>query len=806
MTRSRRRKLQRLAASHPNRSQVRMKHLLTTVPLAPALLAGSHVASAQQTTAGGLEEIIVTAQKREESLQAVPLSIQAIGTERLDQLQVKEFEDYVKYLPSVSFTSIGPGFSLPYFRGVASGENNNHSGPSPSVGMYLDEQPITTIQGALDIHMYDIARVEALAGPQGTLYGASSQAGTIRIITNKPDPSGFEAGYGVEGNTMSEGGSGYVVEGFVNMPISDATAIRLVGWARHDPGYIDNVPGTRTYATSGGCISNTKTPPDGCVSTPMRAKKNFNDVDVLGGRAALRIDLGENWSITPTVMAQKQDTNGIFAYAPKTGDLEVTQYYPDYTTDKWVQAALTVEGRIGNFDVVYAGAYLKRDDVVDYDYSDYTYFYDLLYGSGAYWTDNDGNVLLNPSQYVHGPDGYTRQSHEIRITSPQDRRLRFVGGLFYEKGEHKIFQRYKIDGLATDLSVPGFADTIWLTNQLRKDQDQAIFGELSFDFTKQLTGTVGLRYFETEGSLFGFFGYNENYFDKYGTAKCFSPKQYNGNPCTNLDGKVTDDGTVPRVNLTYRYDDQKLFYATYSEGFRPGGVNRNDGTTYKPDYLKNYEAGWKTTWAGGSLRLNGAIFYEEWDDIQYSFLPPEGVGLTVIRNAGAAEIKGIEVDLSWAATDALTVTAGATALNAELSEDYIADPEEGPAAFKGDQLPVTPDFKGNVVARYQFGLGDFAAHAQAGVVYTGSSWSDLTRADRAIYGKQPSYTTADFSFGLQRSNYSIEMYVNNAFDERGRVTTYSGCTADTCGAPPDGLIYYVPITPRTIGIKFSQDF
>jgi len=802
MTRSRRRKLQRLAATGRNEKSATAKHLLTTMPLAPVLLAGIPVASAQQTTSGGLEEIIVTAQKRQESLQNVPLSIQAIGTTRLEELKINDFNDYVKFLPSVSFTTIGPGFGLAYFRGVASGENNNHSGPSPSVGMYLDEQPVTTIQGAVDIHLYDIERVEALAGPQGTLYGASSQAGTIRIITNRPDPSGFEAGYSLEGNTIADGGTGYVAEGFVNVPLGEAAAIRLVGWTRHDAGYIDNVAGTRTYATSGGCISNEKTPTAGCVGTPRRAKKDYNDVDTYGARAALRVDLNDNWSITPTLIAQNQKTNGSFGYDPSVGDLKVTHFYPELTKDKWFQAALTVEGKIGNFEVVYAGAYLKRDDVVDYDYSDYTYFYDLLYGSGAYWTDDLGDVLTNPSQYVNGKDGYTRQSHEIRIASPADNRLRFVGGLFYQKQDHDILQRYKIDGLAESLSVPGWEDMIWLTNQLREDQDQAIFGELAFDFTDSLTGTVGLRYFETEGSLYGFFGFNENYFPKYGTAQCFSDDQFRGNPCTNLDGEVDDSGTVPKLNLTYRFDGERLVYATYSEGFRPGGVNRNDGTTYKPDYLTNYEAGWKTMWAGGRLRFNGAIFYEEWDDVQYSFLPPDGVGLTVIRNAGAAEITGVEVDLSWAATDALTLNAAFTALNAELSEDYVEDPTEGPAAFKGDQLPVTPDFKGNVVARYAFDIGEYAAHVQGAVVYTGSSWSDLKRSDREIFGKQPSYTVADFTFGVKRGNYALELYVNNAFDERGRTTTFAGCASDTCGSLP----YYVPILPRAIGLQFTQEF
>src|SRR6202163_3782026 len=153
-----------------------------------------------------------------ESLQNVPLSITAIGTQKLDELHVQNFNDYIKYLPSVSYQTLGPGFAKIYMRGVSSGGDGNHSGSLPSVGVYLDEQPITTIQGPLDIHVYDIARVEALAGPQGTLYGASSEAGTIRIITNKPDPSAFSASYEANVNTTDKGGVGGGVEGYANIP------------------------------------------------------------------------------------------------------------------------------------------------------------------------------------------------------------------------------------------------------------------------------------------------------------------------------------------------------------------------------------------------------------------------------------------------------------------------------------------------------------------------------------------------------------------------------------------------------------
>ena len=171
-------------------------------PLAAALTMATPHAMAAEDSSPVLEQIVVTAQKRQENLQDVPLSITALGTQKLEELHVTDFDDYAKFLPSLSYTSFGPGFSRVFFRGVSSGDNGNHSGSLPSVGIYLDEQPITTIQGALDVHIYDIARVEALAGPQGTLYGASSQAGTVRIITNKPELEKFSAGYDLEGNLV----------------------------------------------------------------------------------------------------------------------------------------------------------------------------------------------------------------------------------------------------------------------------------------------------------------------------------------------------------------------------------------------------------------------------------------------------------------------------------------------------------------------------------------------------------------------------------------------------------------------------
>jgi iron complex outermembrane recepter protein len=799
MSRSKSRRIRRLAAK-------RSRLLLRSLPLAGAMLAGAGVAQAQQTDEENraLDEVVVTALKTEQNLQDVPLSIQAIGTTRLEELGVTGFDDYVKFLPSVSYQQAGPGFARVFMRGAAAGDNGNHSGPQPGVGQYLDEQPITTIQGALDIHMYDIARVESLAGPQGTLYGASSQSGTIRIITNKPDPSGFDAGYSLEGNTVADGDLGYLAEGFVNLPLGERAAIRMVGWVRHDGGYIDNVAATRTFPTSG-------------ISMNSRAEENYNDTDTYGARAALKIDLGENWTVTPTVMAQQQESNGIYAGESGRDDLEVAHWHPEGSEDQWMQAALTVEGKLSNLDLTFTSAYLKRDVETQSDYSDYAFFYDTLAGYGSYFTDNAGG-LINPSQYIHGNDGYTKLSHEVRFSTDRSKRVRFVGGLFYQRQTHDIQQEYRIDGLNDASDVTGWDDVFWLTKQWRVDRDLAAFGELTVDVSERVALTGGLRRFRTENSLEGFFGFGltNPYGSSTGEVSCFQAEAFEDAPCTNLDRTVKQNDSTFRLNATFDITDDAMIYATWSEGFRPGGVNRR-GTfpPYTADFLTNYEIGWKTSWLGDRLRFNGAVFRGDWDDFQFSFLGENG--LTNITNAGQARLEGVEVDLQWAATEAFTLYGGLALQDAKLAEDFCKtlgpDGEplpqadcvaNDPADFAptGTQLPTTPRFKLNLTGRYEFPMAGMDAHVQASLVHQDSSRSALLPAENAVLGNQDAYQLVDLAFGLKKENWSAVLFVDNALDERASLYRYSECDVAICG----GIVYGVQMRPRTVGVRFAQEF
>jgi outer membrane receptor protein involved in Fe transport len=796
--------------------------------------------SKQKPTTLGV--VNVTAQKRTENLQKVPISIGVLENDQLEALHVQNFNDYVKYLPSVTFQqggggiATGPGFATIYMRGVASGGNTNHSGSQPSVGVYLDDQPVTTIQGPLDIHMYDIARIEVLAGPQGTLYGASAEAGALRIITNKPDPGGFAANYTIGINKVAHGGIGYTTEGMLNIPLSKAAAVRLVGWREHDAGYIDNKPGSRTFPVSGITVSNA----DDCTPGPQlecfgHARKHYNDANTSGARAALKVDLDDDWSISPTLMGQQTISHGTFASDPVVGDLAVTHFYPERVNDRWWQGALTVQGKIGNFDVTYAYAHLKRNQEEATDYNDYSFWYDTLLSYGAYITDNSG-ALINPSEFIRDRDHYTINSHELRIVSPSEDRLRLVAGAFWQKQKHDIMQDYQINNLATDLSVAGWPDTIWLTRQMRYDYDKAVFGELSYDLIPEtLTATVGGRYFRSANQLYGFYGFSKGFSpnSSYGEAGCISAQPFLDAPCLDFDKRVRQSGSLGKVNLTWNLSPSKMIYATRSEGYRPGGVNRaGQLPPYQADFLTNLELGWKTSWFDNRLSFNGAVFREKWNDFQFNILGANG--LTQIKNANSARIDGLESQLVWQATYDLNISTGVAFYDAKLTANYCGFTDasgnavtncppgsinqstgevvDGPLAPKGTRLPITPRFKGNLVARYNFSLGGNDAFVQGALVHVGRRTTDLRLLESSLLGDLPAYNSVDLSAGVQKGSWSLDAYVDNVFDKRAALYKFTECSPAVCAAHgasalyPDGQVYTGFSVPRTFGIRFKQDF
>ena len=783
-------------------------------------LPATSLVAATVAESDALTEVLVTAQKREQNLQSVPISIQVLTGDKLEELRSKNFADYIQYLPSVSYTtgSVGlPGNTSAVFRGVATDGGLIASGTLPTVGYYLDEQPITSILGSVDIHLYDIARIEALAGPQGTLYGASSQAGTLRIISNRPDANKFSAGYDINANQILKGGPGGSVEGFVNMPIVPGSiALRAVGWYERTGGYIDNMLRSRKFKTSGITQTNTSL-----------VGNDLNSVDTYGLRAQLGIDLSDNWTVTPSVIAQRSAWDGTFrSDDSKVGELKVGHYFPEFGNDHWYQAGLTVTGKVSNFDVTYAGYYMNRKRLEHNDYSDYGFYYDAVAGSGAYVVDNAGR-LIDPSQLNVNRDDSNKLSHELRIATPQGNRVRAIGGLFLQRQYELTENDYLTTGFANNLSVPGRPGQVWLTKEARVDRDKALFGQVEFDLTDQFAMTAGVRAYRFDNTLVGFYGVNTTFFGT-GVRQCIGPKvgPYNlgaavveGTPCTNLgilnsDGSIspkrsTGSGTTWRLNATYKIDPDHMIYATASTGYRPGGINRaGTAAAFDADKLTNYEIGTKNTLLQRRLTLNLTAFNEDWKDVQVTYQAPGGSGVAIITNVGGARTRGIDGDFSWRAGNGFALNGSATFVDAKLTAPLFTG-SSTPTAPAGAKLPLTARFKGSLVGRYEFPVGSTTAHVQLAGAYIGERNPTLATSSLAKTGVLPSYITLGASAGGSRGNWTYELYVNNLTDARGQQSRAAECNINYCGpttVDPVGEIYRIYIQPRTVGLRFGQKF
>lgn len=720
-----------------------------------------------------LEEITVTAQKREQSLQDVPVSVMALTSQAIEELGIQSFSDYVLQIPNISFKSFGmPGTATIFMRGAADGGDGNSSGSTPSVGLYLDEQPVTAIATNLDIHIYDIERIEALGGPQGTLFGASSQSGTVRIITNKPSTEGFEAGFDVGGYGTSGGDASYSLEGFANIPMGERAALRVVAWYVEEGGWIDNVAGTRTYTLEGGYGYNEAYYPPApygrtaTIDNNHLVEDDINEIEKTGLRAALRVNLSDNWTGTLGVITQDAESEGIWEYDRNIpGDDSVMRFWPDFQDDKFTQYSLTVEGNFDKAQLVYAGAYLDRD--VDYqtDYSAYgedTYFvpyYACDYSATGPDLETQSNTdCTSLDEFLFIENAYKRSSHELRLVSMSDSRFQYTLGLYYEDAEHKYFQQWYQPGMASTLQVP-FSPSVgtnvqpnlfFRTDQVREDEQTAAFGELTYDFSESFSGTVGARFFDETHKIRGVVGWGPGIYAERETP---------------VDSKVGTDDSVFKANLTWRVNDDAMVYVTWSEGYRPGGLNRDPdlpSQPWIPDFLTNYEFGWKTTWNNGRVRWNGAAYFMDWDDIQYTvyeFALSACCGN--VYNLSTAEVKGFESDISILATEDLTLSAAVAYNDGETTGDFIL-PNGKLSVPSGTPLPNIPEWKGNIFGRYHFNISDIPAYAQLTWSYTGSSTSEIVPSQAR---RQESYSIANFRTGINKNNWGLDFFINNLTDE-----------------------------------------
>ena len=517
---------------------------------ASGLLAGAGVAHAQ------LEEVIVTATKRSASTQDIPVAVQALGENTLRDMGVTNFEDYLVQLPGVTAGGSGPGQSTIYIRGVASTTPNlttaGVAGLSPNVALYLDEQPLSQPGRNLDVYTADMNRIEVLAGPQGTLFGASSQAGTVRLITNKPDFSGLYASTRL-GTSFTKGGEmSNNIEAMVNAPVSDKLALRGVVYVDRMGGYVDNVAGTLstsesarfrpagTMRANGVPVSDQRA---GFQSTAdlsnvtfieadnsNRTEDDFNDATYAGFRLAGLYTFNADWSLQISHMRQQLDADGVFFSDPELDDYEITRFQNDTIDDEFDNTAWTLEGRLGALDVLYTGAFTDRQTDQIVDYSDY-----LFVGQYLPYYICDSSVsypgAAAPSGTCQAPDLFVNSTtktevvtHEIRINTPEDRALRATVGAFYmdltleERNDFTYPGSTLIDGYGVQTgfspnypfttgytSDPGpFPDGVIFRNDVRRtDEQMGVYGEVTLDMTDTLALTVGARWYDIEVDLDG---------------------------------------------------------------------------------------------------------------------------------------------------------------------------------------------------------------------------------------------------------------------------------------------------------------
>jgi iron complex outermembrane recepter protein len=921
-----------------------------------AILGGTAVAaSAQEQTTGsseatseGITEVIVTAQRRSEKMQDVPISMQALTGQTLQQLNVQTFDDYLKYLPNVTSASNGPGQNEVFMRGLSAGsqasQGSGSTGLWPNVAIYLDNQSGQLPNRNLDIYAADMERIEVLAGPQGTLFGAGAEAGVIRYITNAPKLDRTEGNVTASYGVTAHGDPNTAVQAVLNLPlIEDKMAVRGVIYSDHRGGYIDNVPATFTrkntdigigfayYAT--GC--SVGTPVGGVCTAPgavatafgvppgspvinnyLIAQNDINPVTYQGIRAELLYKFSDDWDLLITQSYQDMHSQGVFYQQPFASDgaplqpLQVTLFNTAYNKDNFESTAWTVNGKFGDIRAVYTGGYLVRHVEQTGDYTNYARGvyadYYQCYGPGSYSTvPLTSSKCYSPSASWHSVEQNQHFQNELRFSTPDEWRLRGILGAFWE--DNKLFDQtawmYKelppctssgtggVDpgntgclsnvGTIPDTTVknPGVQSdhTSFYQDQVREYKQLAFFASVDFDLIpKTLTVTAGTRYFRfdnsMQGSVLSSFGcfqqglngflstgatngcYVANYPNPY-PAPAFGATYYSYN--LNHDNlSNTETGTRSRANLTWHVVPDVMLYYTFSQGFRPGGFNQNGGaphayisltpgsgapasaaqyiipSSYTSDNLTNNEVGWKTEFFNHRLLWNGAIYKENWDNVQIEFFNPGVVGnLFYDTNGQNFEIKGVETQLVAQITDGLTLQ-GAAAWNSSEQTNSPAllvnnpqapgygkpitnacnlflitcQPVQNPFGTIGSPSADAPPMQFSLHARYEWHIAGYVPYIQAGAFHTDHSFTQAGANPTFHLGgtvsssrgrfENPAYTTYDAAIGVSKDAWRFALTCENL----------NNSNASTFISSQQFITAQTPLRPRVITGTFGYQF
>jgi iron complex outermembrane receptor protein len=821
------------------------RSLITTVTLA-ALMAVPFVARAQQgeQVGVGLQEVLVTATKRTEKLQDVPFSVSSASQTQITNSGASDIVDLARNIPGLAIADLGPGQSQISIRGISSGQViRDQPGVKEQVGVYLDESPISVALFTPDLELFDLDRFEVLRGPQGTLFGAGSEAGTVRYITRQPQLGKTEVITDASLETVEHGSEGGFLRSAMNVPFGDAVAVRLVAYWHHLPGFIDAI----TPVGSQGADK----------PTSFNVEHAVNWGDRGGVRLSALIKPTGELSITPRIVYQQLATNGyprtdvynILANPYTTtqppvtiGNLEQYRQQPEGLTDNFTLADLTIGWDAGPATLTSVTSYTHRTVVVVRDATQLT-------GSVTFDVFGDVSTPTNPagvrtSSPLNDRTHLNVISQELRLASNGKQKIDWLVGGFYQHISRHYGQDLPTPGYDALNAAHGFpfppdplapADMPFYSNLYYHLDQYAAFGEATWHATDKFDVTAGLRYYNfSEDRVLNFHGY-------------FAVDS----PPGGVPGSVSSSGTSPRLILGYKPQNDMLLYAQVARGFRLGGINdpvnlpvcspegriefANAPTTWKDEKTWNYELGLKSQWLDRRVTFNIAAFYEDIKDLQGN-VTADSCSSRLVYNVPTSRSEGIEAELFARPNANWDFGVSATVLDAKLTSTVtVPNPVAGGPPLvvgglqDGARLPTAPktqavgsvfytlpvqkstDLFAGVTVQYvgssfsQFenevpGFGEICAgcanpNAARLIEYGGP----LTTSQISFNAELPSYTLANLRFGLKTDRWQVAAYVNNIADkiatlaldyERGR----------------SARVGYLNNQPRTYGLYGSYGF
>jgi outer membrane receptor protein involved in Fe transport len=790
-----------------------LKNGVSAIGLAAIGLGASGAALAQNTAAtsenpatsaadaeAASGDIVVTAQRRAERLQDVPLAVTALGGADLKEQGARDIQDIARTVPGLVFApgAFGKG-GTPIIRGIASQVG------AATVGVYIDDTPIQSrpsqFSGNADPQLFDIDRVEVLRGPQGTLFGASSMGGTIRYIMTEPSFTEFSGRARAEISGQDHGDLNYEAGVAAGGPLSDTIAFRASGFYRRDGGYID-----RVNRTTGAIVD-----------------QNGNSADTIALRAAIDFRPVEELRIQPAIFYQKTNRDDLGFFNPSLPGISQDFVTPQTGQDRFVLPSLTAEYDFGGATVTSVTSYFDRNDRQRSDYS--LLIPNLIFvpfSQGAL-----GEFLPGFENYVAYGDNPLSQkvfTQEVRLTSNDQGRFRWIVGGFYLHSEDRVRQRIvdqsfdpaaqALLGLSANqilgmIGAPALlpGSVVFTTNSLTTETQLAAFGEASYEIVPRLTVTAGVRVSESKLRL------NQ-----------VQDGPFASGPAT-ASGVQKSTPVNPKFSIDYKPGDDVLLYATAQRGFRVGGVNQAvptnlcaadiaalggpPKTTYNSDSLWNYEAGIKSQFADRRVTFNAAAYRIDWNNIQQSLALPR-CGFTYTDNLGSARIEGVELETSFRPVDGLSLSARAAYTDAKFSKDALSAPDPSTGlptvlARSGDRLPDVPRWTYALAAEYETAISSTAEiYARADHQFVGDRFRTLP-AGRAGFTpaifNADSYTVTNARLGvIFDKSLNISAFVTNLFDHRPLVA------ATTRFSPATQTVRGTTIRPRTIGLTATKEF